>query len=135
MIAMILYGGLTGSGAAVMRAAIMFSVWIGALIWKRTYDFLSSAALACILLLIKSPLYLYDSSFLLSFGAILGLGLVQPALFSKKMQRGKKTLGEKIKNLFMDGIKGGIAVWAVLLPMMMYFFYEMGSLRRFLQEI
>ena len=124
MIAMILYGGLTGSGAAVMRAAIMFSVWIGALIWKRTYDFLSSAALACILLLIKSPLYLYDSSFLLSFGAILGLGLVQPALFSKKMQRGKKTLGEKIKNLFMDGIKGGIAVWAVLLPMMMYFFYE-----------
>lgn len=124
MIAMILYGGLTGSGAAVMRAAIMFSVWIGALIWKRTYDFLSSAALACILLLIKSPLYLYDSSFLLSFGAILGLGLVQPAFFSKKMQRGKKTLGEKIKKLFMDGIKGGIAVWAVLLPMMMYFFYE-----------
>lgn len=124
MIAMILYGGLTGSGAAVMRAAIMFSVWIGALIWKRTYDFLSSAALACILLLIKSPLYLYDSSFLLSFGAILGLGLVQPALFSKKTQRGKKTLGEKIKKLFMDGIKGGIAVWAVLLPMMMYFFYE-----------
>ena len=124
MIAMILYGGLTGSGAAVMRAAIMFSVWIGALIWKRTYDFLSSAALACILLLIKSPLYLYDSSFLLSFGAILGLGLVQPAFFSKKMQRGKKTLGEKTKKLFMDGIKGGIAVWAVLLPMMMYFFYE-----------
>ena len=124
MIAMILYGGLTGSGAAVMRAAIMFSVWIGALIWKRTYDFLSSAALACILLLIKSPLYLYDSSFLLSFGAILGLGLVQPALFSKKTQRGKKTLGEKTKKLFMDGIKGGIAVWAVLLPMMMYFFYE-----------
>lgn len=76
MITMILYEGLTGSGAAVMRAAIMFSVWIGALIWKRTYDFLSSAALACILLLIKSPLYLYDSSFLLSFGAILGLGLV-----------------------------------------------------------
>lgn len=124
MIAMILYGGLTGSGAAVMRAAIMFSVWIGALIWKRTYDFLSSAALACILLLIKSPLYLYDSSFLLSFGAILGLGLVQPAFFSKKMQRGKKTLGEKTKKLFMDGIKGGIAVWAVLLSMMMYFFYE-----------
>ena len=124
MSTMILYGGLTGSGAAVMRAAIMFSVWVGALLWKRTYDFMSSAALAFILLLIKSPLYLYDSSFLLSFGAILGLGIVHPVLFSKKVKRGKKNFWEKSKGVLLEGIKGGIAVWAVLLPMMMYFFYE-----------
>lgn len=128
MIAMILYGSLTGSGAAVMRAAIMFSVWIGALLWKRTYDFLSSAALACILLLMKSPLYLYDSSFLLSFGAILGLGIVQPVFFSRKREKGKKTLRKKCGKLLSDGVKGGIAVWAVLLPMMMYFFYEISVL-------
>lgn len=128
MIAMLLYGSLTGSGAAVMRAAIMFSVWIGALMWKRTYDFLSSAALACILLLMKSPLYLYDSSFLLSFGAILGLGIVQPVFFLRKREKGKKTLRKKIGKLLSDGIKGGIAVWAVLLPMMMYFFYEISVL-------
>ncbi len=124
MITMILYGNLTGNGAAVIRAAIMFSVWIGALMWKRTYDFLSSAALACILLLIKSPLYLYDSSFLLSFGAILGLGFVQPVLFPRKVRKGKKKFWKKIGNLLSDGIKGGIAVWIVLLPIMMYFFYE-----------
>lgn len=124
MITMILYGNLTGNGAAVMRAVIMFSVWIGALMWKRTYDFLSSAALACILLLIKSPLYLYDSSFLLSFGAILGLGFVQPVLFPKKVRKGKMIFWKKMRNVLSDGIKGGIAVWAVLLPIMMYFFYE-----------
>ncbi len=128
MIAMLLYGSLTGSGAAVMRAAIMFSVWLGALMWKRTYDFLSSAALASILLLMKSPLYLYDSSFLLSFGAILGLGIVQPVFFSKKREKGKNILRKKYGKLLLDGIKGGIAVWAVLLPMMMYFFYEISVL-------
>ena len=128
MIAMLLYGSLTGSGAAVMRAAIMFSVWIGALMWKRTYDFLSSAALACILLLMKSPLYLYDSSFLLSFGAILGLGIVQPVFFPRKREKGKKTRREKLRKLLSDGIKGGIAVWIVLLPLMMYFFYEISVL-------
>ena len=81
--------------------------------WKRTYDFLSSAALACILLLIKSPLYLYDSSFLLSFGAILGLGFVQPVLFPKKVRKGKMIFWKKMRNVLSDGIKGGIAVWAV----------------------
>lgn len=128
MIIMILYGELTGGGASVVRAAIMFSVWIGALMWKRTYDFLSSAALACILLLMKSPLYLYDSSFLLSFGAILGLGIIQPVLFPKKVRKGKQTFWEKGRTILLEGIKGGIAIWAALLPVMMYFFYEISVL-------
>ena len=62
-----------------MRAAVMFGAGAGALAVKRTYDFLSAVSLASILLLAESPLYLYDSSFLLSFGAILGLALVAPA--------------------------------------------------------
>lgn len=124
MVTMILYGGFTGSGAAVIRAVIMFSVWIGAFIWKRTYDLLSSAALAGILLLMKSPLYLYDSSFLLSFGAILGLGIIQPILFPKNMRKGRKNFWKKAKDILSDGLKAGMAVWIILLPVMMYFFYE-----------
>ena len=122
--AMLLYGKLTGGGAAVMRAGIMFSVFVGALILKRTYDFLSAAALACILLLIESPLYLYDSSFLLSFGAILGLGLVYPIFFSTEITQGKRTFLDKVKKSLTDGVKAGLAVWSILLPIMMYFFYE-----------
>ena len=78
--AMFFYGGLTGSGASVMRAAIMFAVSSGAFLAKRTYDFLSGISLAAILLLCESPYYLYDSSFLLSFGAVLGLAMVYPIL-------------------------------------------------------
>ena len=63
---------------------IMFGVSVGALLGKRTYDFLSALSLAAILILAESPLYLYDSSFLLSFGAVLGLAAVHPVLFPSK---------------------------------------------------
>ena len=43
--AMGFYGELTGSGAAAVRAVIMFAVSIGALLLKRTYDFLSALSL------------------------------------------------------------------------------------------
>lgn len=128
--AMFFYGSITGNGAAVLRAAVMFAVSVGALLVKRTYDFLSAAALAAVLLLAESPLYLYDSSFLLSFGAILGLGLVLPVFFSTEKSRERKPISRKqrlkrkLLKSMLEGIKSGIAVWLVLLPVVMYFFYE-----------
>lgn len=129
--AMFFYGSLTGGGAAVMRAAVMFGAGSGALAVKRTYDFLSAVSLASILLLAESPLYLYDSSFLLSFGAILGLALVAPALPLSKGKEGSlgqkslvKRLLEKLREGIRSGLLSGISVWAVLLPVNMYFFYE-----------
>lgn len=129
--AMLFYGGLTGGGAAVMRAVVMFGAGAGALAAKRTYDFLSAVSLAAILLLAESPLYLYDSSFLLSFGAILGLALVAPALNpsektddSSRQKNMAKSLWKKLIEGIRGGLLSGISVWAVLLPITMYFFYE-----------
>lgn len=121
---MFFYGGITGSGAAVMRAAVMFAMAAGAFAVKRTYDFLSAAALSAILLLAESPLYLYDSGFLLSFGAIVGLGIVHPVIFPKKKKRKMEKITEKIKAGAADGLRSGISVWCVLLPLTMYFFFE-----------
>ena len=121
--AMIFYGELTGSGAAAVRAVIMFAVSMGALLLKRTYDFLSALSLAAILLLAESPLYLYDSSFLLSFGAVLGLAAVHPVLFPPERKKYSKNLW--VKKEVEAGLFSSISVWSILLPISMYFFYEL----------
>ena len=109
---MFFYGGLTGSGASVMRAAIMFAVSSGAFLAKRTYDFLSGISLAAILLLCESPYYLYDSSFLLSFGAVLGLAMVYPILFQKERKRsGSADRGSAFQRV---GVVFAVASGAVL---------------------
>ncbi len=77
---LILYGILTGNGISTMRAIIMFCVYIGAIFLGRSYDLLSGMALAAILLLMEQPGYLYESSFLLSFGAVTAIGAILPLL-------------------------------------------------------
>ena len=47
-VAMVFYGGLTGNQAAAVRAVIMFGVSVGALLGKRTYDFLSALSVASV---------------------------------------------------------------------------------------
>lgn len=122
--AIFFYGGLTGNSASALRAEVMFAVSVGAILAGRTYDFLSALSLAGILLLAESPLYLYDSGFLLSFGAVLGLGVMYPVLFSQNKRKGRKGIFEKLKNLLTEGLRAGISVWCVLLPIVMYYFYE-----------
>ena len=59
-----------------------------------------------------SPGYLYDSSFLLSFGAVLGIGLVLPLMQKEKTGRAAQYL------------LSGLAVWMISTPVVLYFFYE-----------
>lgn len=110
------YGGMTGNSAAAVRAAVMFAMSVGALASGRTYDFLSAVSLAAILILVQRPLYLYDSGFLLSFGAVLGLGMVCPDLFPKEEIRKEGFL--------QKSLHGGISVWLTTLPVTLYFFFE-----------
>lgn len=109
---MIQYGIFTGNGASAVRAVIMFSMAVGAVITGRTYDLLSALALSVLLLLLDNPKWLTDSGFLLSLGAVIGLSIFYPQLKSKK----EKKLG----NTFA----GSIAVLLVTLPIQMHAFYE-----------
>ena len=124
---MIFYGELTGSQAAAVRAVLMFGVSVGAMLLKRTYDFLSALSLAAVFLLAESPLYLYDSSFLLSFGAVFGLAAVYPVLFPPERKKYRKNLRGKIQRELKNGIFSSLSVWSILLPVTMYFFYEIST--------
>lgn len=114
VIFLISYGILTGGSVATIRALIMFILMTGARFVGRTYDLLSALSLAGILILMDSPGYLYDSSFLLSFGAILGIGVILPLMKEEKK-------GGSMK----DGLLSGLAVWMAGTPVILYFFFEL----------
>ena len=111
---MLQYGMLTGGSVSAMRAVCMFLLSVGAKILGRSYDLLTALALSAILLLLDSPAYLYSSSFLLSFGAVVGLGAVSPYLL--EITGAKKKLTKSLLSSF--------SVQVATLPVMLVFFGE-----------
>jgi DNA internalization-related competence protein ComEC/Rec2 len=106
---MLPYCVMIGSAVAALRATIMLMIFIGADIKGRHYDFISAVSLAGIFILAESPYYLFDAGFLLSFGAVFAIAVVYPCFDKLK----------KAKNLWLS-----LSVWLVLLPIQLWFFYE-----------
>lgn len=77
---LILYCIMTGFSTSMFRAVIMFFLGGLATVIGRSYDILSAAALSAVIILFYNPLFLYDSGFLLSFCAIIGIACIFPVL-------------------------------------------------------
>ncbi|MCQ2530651.1 MAG: DNA internalization-related competence protein ComEC/Rec2 [Lachnospiraceae bacterium] len=67
---------MSGGSVSAIRATIMFLVRMLAELFGKTFDLLSALAFAAILILAENPLILTNGAFLLSFGAILGVGVI-----------------------------------------------------------
>lgn len=111
----ILYGILTGGSPSVERAVIMMVIAFLASYLGRTYDLLSSASLALILLSIKSPLILMQGGVQLSFGAVFAIGGVMPLMV--------KWVGDD--RPIVRGISASIAIQMITLPVILYHFYQL----------
>lgn len=109
-----LYMIMVGNSVSVVRAVWMLSVRIGADIAGRSYDLVTSLATAAAITAIWRPLYLKDASFLLSYGAILGILVMTPVM--KMLYGGSRRL--------LDTFLGGLGLQLFLLPIMLYFYYE-----------
>ncbi|MDO4330269.1 MAG: ComEC/Rec2 family competence protein [Lachnospiraceae bacterium] len=70
------YGVMTGGSGSAVRAIIMLLASFLAAYLGRTYDLLSALSLAALLLSWANPLLIGQSGFQLSFGAVLGIGLL-----------------------------------------------------------
>lgn len=70
------YGIMTGSSGSAMRALVMLLSSFLAAYLGRTYDLLSALALAALLLSWADPFLIGEAGFQLSFGAVLGIGLL-----------------------------------------------------------
>ena len=116
------YGMLTGGSVSAMRAVGMFLVLIGAGIAGRSYDLLSAMALSAIVLLLDAPAYLYSVSFLLSFGAVVGIGAVTPEVCSLFA----------LENKTAKSLAGSMTVWIVTLPIVLRAYGEVSLAGMFL---
>lgn len=86
------YGLMTGFSISAVRAIIMYAVSMLALLLHRTPDLLTSVSLALVVMLIKNPLYIYNSGFIFSFGCVFGIAVVSPTLLSDNMSFIVKTM-------------------------------------------
>lgn len=120
--AMVLYCIMTGFSVSAIRAVIMFSLQMGAVLTERTYDMLTAVMVAAVLILINQPFYLKHSGFLFSFGCVLGIGLILPPL-----TEGKRTIHPAVKKLL-----GSIAMMVVTLPIYLWFYYQFPAYSMFL---
>lgn len=73
IVPLLLYAYICGFPASVMRAVTMAMVVELCRLAFRKVDLLTSLSIACALILIVRPLYLFDAGFLMSFGAVYGI--------------------------------------------------------------
>lgn len=74
------YAVMTGMSVSTVRALIMFLLSVIAILIGRTYDLICAAAWSAVIILAFNPYYVYDSGFLLSFLAIVGIAFIYPVL-------------------------------------------------------
>jgi competence protein ComEC len=76
----VLYTLFTGATPSVVRAAIMVTVLLLGPVVGRRYDPVAALSVSAALMVLFSPQLLADTGFLLSFGAMLGIATLSPAL-------------------------------------------------------
>ena len=115
---MIAYGDMAGMSSSAHRAVVMFGMQLAARNFKRTYDMLTALAVAAVLVLVEQPLYLYHSGFLLSFGAILGLGCMTEIFLPEQLDRKKG-----ITNKMVSSLCASLGIFLIHFPIMLCTYY------------
>ena len=77
-ILLILYGGMVGMSVSASRAIGMYLLQMLGVFVGRTYDMLTGLGVLAVVLVLQQPERLGDVSFLMSFGAVLGICVLTP---------------------------------------------------------
>ncbi len=118
VIFLLAYGAVVGFSVSATRAIVMFVICMAATLIGRTYDMLSALSLAGIVLLLWSPLQLFQAGFLFSFAAVLGICLIYPKLC--EIVAKKQWKGQAVWKAFLLSL----ATQLTTLPFTCYFFFE-----------
>ena len=124
------YGILTGAGLSAIRAVGMFMVRMLGDVLGRTYDLSTALGLLFALMGVSQPLYFLNSGFLLSFGSLLGIGCLYPALERGYRENPRFRQGAaRLLHRFFGGLRksfwAGLCVTLATLPVQMWYYYEL----------
>mgnify|MGYP003780682641 CR=1 FL=1 len=120
-----LYALIAGGNPPVVRAAITLSLYFMALACGRGHDPLVATGWAALIQLFVNPSLLFDVSFQLSYGALLGILALAPVLqgwFSSRI-RGN-TLRHRLVARILDLMIISISAQLAILPLLAYYFHE-----------
>lgn len=113
--ALVLYGIMTGMSVSACRAIGMYLIRMLAVCVGRTYDMLTALGVMAVFLIGQNPANLMNAGFLLSFGSILGIGLLYPALLPREERSVPKPI---------QSIAAGASITFFTLPIQLWFYYE-----------
>lgn len=132
------YGFMTGMSVSASRAIGSFVIVMLALAIGRTPDRPTTLSLVALLILLDNPSNISSCSFLLSFGAALGIFALSPTLKSilipshntptiYESPAEKKSFSShlvSIKNAALDSLISSTSITLTTLPVQLYFYYE-----------
>jgi competence protein ComEC len=113
-----MYAVVTGLSPSVLRAASMFSIIVAGNAFSRQTDIYNSMAASAMLLLMVDPHFITDTGFQLSYVAVLGIVMLQPAISA--WWSPKNWLLRQIWSITAVSIAAQIATF----PMGMYYFRQ-----------
>ncbi len=111
------YGVLTNFSVSTQRAVIMMAILLMAAIPGKTYDTISATALSAFVILVHNPLQIFSAGFLLSYGAIIGIAVIYPAL--KKLTKSEHPV---LNSLFLS-----FSAQLTTTPFVLSYFYQLPS--------
>lgn len=135
---LLLYGVLTGMSISATRAIGMYLIKMLSHVFGRTYDMLTALGIMGAVMVLQNPEYLRHAGFLLSFGAVLGIGVLYPALTGGEMKKSRvfqrkyrggfmsiiAVLSNHTVNVVKQSLLSGVSVTLTTLPVMLWFYYE-----------
>ncbi len=110
------YALLVGSSASVVRAALMFTFYMLALITSRKTNIWNILSLTALLMLAYNPRYIYDISFQFSFIGVISIVYFFPKFnFLNRFKR-------KVFKWWFDALLVSIVVQVLIAPISIYYF-------------
>lgn len=123
----LLYGGMVGWGISAVRAVGMYLIRMLGEIGTRHYDMLTAMGVLAAGMICRNPRLAYHCGFLLSFGAVAGMGWIYPALLGALEPKGRRGLHRTVLALLQRlfrGLLASLSVTLSTLPIQLYYFYQ-----------
>lgn len=124
---LIVYALLTGYRMSVVRSVVMGELFLIGLIVNREIDVLNSLALAALVILIFSPVQLFDIGFQLSFTAVFWICIITPIIKNFLISKIPRILlsHRQIKKIYYYVImvfSVSLSAWIGTAPLIAYYF-------------